>query len=604
MSSAEARPQLSFSPEVLAALVAMGDEINASLDLDEVLEKAAAHIKRLIDYEIFAVLLLDERTNELYFRFDIGHRDEVVKNWRIPLSKGLTGAAAAFKQPIRVDDVSRDPRYINALDSVRSELAVPLLFQGKCIGVLDIQSNLPAFFSAEHQNILSLLASRLAIAIENARLFEHTREQTASLLLLHEVAREASSILDVKLLLRRAAELTKRVMDYHIFSIFLYDERTDTFQHRMKIKFGVEVEEKAPIAGGTGIVGACAALRQPVVVPDVSRDPRYIVGNPESRSELAVPMIHQDRVIGVLDLESPQLAYFSPEHVRALSILAAHLAVSLENARLYEQVARDEARMEQELQAARRIQATLLPRAPAEDYGLEIAARYTSARELGGDLYDFLRYDPQQLGVALGDVSGKGTAAALYGAVAIGILRSLSPQKLCPGEMLRRLNDLICQNRIEGRFMTLCYATWNKRYRTLRVASAGQSQPLMWRRSACEKLDLSGIPLGIYPGQEYDEWSTKLQPEDILVLYSDGLSETTNTDGEQFGFDRLRELLCRHSSLAAEALADRILTEVEHFCEACPAADDRALVILKVKPAPDTPAGPAPDASAASGTEG
>ena len=205
MSSAEARPQLSFSPEVLAALVAMGDEINASLDLDEVLEKAAAHIKRLIDYEIFAVLLLDERTNELYFRFDIGHRDEVVKNWRIPLSKGLTGAAAAFKQPIRVDDVSRDPRYINALDSVRSELAVPLLFQGKCIGVLDIQSNLPAFFSAEHQNILSLLASRLAIAIENARLFEHTREQTASLLLLHEVAREASSILDVKLLLRRAA---------------------------------------------------------------------------------------------------------------------------------------------------------------------------------------------------------------------------------------------------------------------------------------------------------------------------------------------------------------------------------------------------------------
>src|SRR3989441_6774731 len=127
------------------------------------------------------------------------------------------------------------------------------------------------------------------------------------------------------------------------------------------------------------------------------------------------------------------------------------------------------------------MQGALLRPVPAEDYGLDIAARVLSAREVCGDLYDFLRYGPQQLGVTLGDVSGKGSAAALYGAVAIGILRSLAPQKLQPAEMLRQMNKLICERRIEGRFMTLCFATWQNGRRKLRIANAGQSQPLLWK---------------------------------------------------------------------------------------------------------------------------
>src|SRR5262249_25027145 len=153
-----------------------------------------------------------------------------------------------------------------------------------------------------------------------------------------------------------------------------------------------------------------------------------------------------------------------------------NFAVSLENARLYEQVARDEARLDRDLQAAKRIQGALLRSVPSEDYGLDMAARYMSARELGGDLYEFFRYGPHEFGVALGDVSGKGTAAALYGAVAIGIMRSLAPQKLQPAEMLRQMNEIVGERRIEGRFMTACFATWQKNRSKLRVANAGQSQ--------------------------------------------------------------------------------------------------------------------------------
>src|SRR5262249_37184305 len=304
--------------------------------------------------------------------------------------------------------------------------------------------------------------------------------------------------------------------------------------------------------------------------------------NPETRSELALPMQHKGKIIGVLDLESPQLNAFREEHVQTLSILAANLAVSLENARLYEQVARDEARLERDLQAAKRIQGALLRPMPAEDYGLDMAARYVSAREVCGDLYEFLRYSPQQLGVALGDVSGKGTAAALYGAVSIGIMRSLAPQKLQPAEMLRQMNQLVGERRIEGRFLTACFATWQKGRRKLRVANAGQSQPLLYKDGRCGKIELNGFPMGIFEEVSYDEWAVTLEPGDILVFHSDGIAETANSEGQFFGTERLRKLVEDHHALNASELADRVLREVEWFAQGAPLADDRTVVVQKV----------------------
>src|SRR5271169_145762 len=375
------------SAEVLNTLAEIGEEVNASLDLDEVLARTAALIKRHIDYEIFGVLMLEGDGAYLKHRFSIGYPRELADNLRIPLGQGITGTAAATGHSVRVSDVSKDPRYINAIDSVRSELAVPLMLQGKCVGVLDIQSRHLDYFTREQQSIMTLLASRLAVAIDNARLFQRVRAQAETLLLLNEVGRETSSILDVEELLRRAAEQIKRVIDYQILSIMLYDEAQKVFRHRVDVKHGQRVQSKMRVAASEGIVGAAALTREAVVVPDVTVDPRYLMVNPETRSELAIPMMHKGKVIGVLDLESPQLNYFTEDHVQTLSILGANLAVSLENARLYEQVARDEARLERDLQAAKRIQGALLRPVPTEDYGLDIAARYLSAREVCGDRY-------------------------------------------------------------------------------------------------------------------------------------------------------------------------------------------------------------------------
>ena len=583
---AEVAPETIDTPlpaEVLATLTEIGESVNSSLDLDEVLARTAALIKRHIDYDIFGVLMVEGGGAYLKHYFSIGYPRELVDNLRVPIGQGITGTAAATGHSVRVSDTSKDDRYIAAIENVRSELAVPLILQGKCIGVLDIQSRHPDYFTPDQQNILTLLASRLAVAIENARLYQKERTQAETLLLLNEVGRETSSILDVEELLRRAAEQIKRVIDYQILSLMLYDEKQKVFRHRIDVKHGQHVQGKLRVAVSEGIVGAAATLKAPVRVPDVSADPRYLMVNPETRSELAIPMIHKGQVIGVLDLESPQLNYFTEDHVQTLSILAANLAVSLENARLYEKLARDEARLERDLQAAKRIQGALLQPVPTEDYGLDMAARYLSAREVCGDLYEFLRYGPQQLGIALGDVSGKGTAAALYGAVAIGIMRSLAPQKLQPADILKQMNQIIGERRIEGRFMTACFATWQKVKRKLRVANAGQSQPLLYKDGHCEKIELTGFPLGIFEEVNYDEWNGVLEPSDILVFHSDGIAESTNPEGQFFGTERLRKLIEQHHELQATELADLILREVDWFTQNAPLADDRTLVIAKVR---------------------
>jgi len=573
----------SVSPEVLATLVEISEEVNSSLDLEQVLEKAAALVRRQVAYEIFAVLLLDEPAQELYFRFAIGYSRDVVDTWRIPVGRGITGTAALTRQSVLVGDVRKDPRYLPAVESARSELAVPLVVKGRAIGVLDIQSRELDAFTREQQQLLALVAGRLAGAIENAQLYESARHRAETLRVLNEVGREASSILNVEELLRSAADLMKRVIDYQMASIMVYDAKENRFTHAVDVRYGRSEQSKMSLGPADGIVGAVVSLGRPVRVADVSTDPRYILCNPEARSELAVPMIYKGRVVGVIDLESPVKNYFTEEHEQTVSILAGSLAVAIENARLYQQVSRDEARKDDELQAARSMQGALLPRVPAEDYGLEIAARYVPALEMGGDMYDFLRYGPQQLAISIGDVSGKGSAAAFFGATTVGMLRSLAPQKLAPAEMLRQLNQFIVDLRVEARFTTLCYMTWQKGRQKLRIANAGHWQPLLWKDGRCEKIPVEGLPLGIEANATYDERGYHLGPGDLLICYSDGITERTNPAGDFYGADRLAKLVAENHTMSASELATRIFDDAEGFAQGVPPADDGTLVVLRVK---------------------
>src|SRR5580704_9574880 len=360
--------------ELLDFLLEVARVTSETLDLDKLLENVAAIVKTVVSYDLFAILLYNEAAQGLRIRYSIGHRDEVVRSLVIPLNEGVTGTAAATRLPVIVDDVTQDPRYLNALDAVRSELAVPMTARGKLVGVLDVQSTRVKAYGEQDQSMLSLIGSRVASSIENARLYRRVDRQNRTLRTLAHLSREFSAILDVDELLTKIAAATRALIPYDAFSVFLMDTERSILSNRFSVRYDQRVKiDNIPL--GKGITGAAAESRQPVRVLDTGADPRYIASHPGIRSELAVPLIVHDRIVGVLDVESERIAFFTEDHQRTLSLLAQQIASSVENARLYEEVAQREQRMDQDLKAARKLQRILLPREDPNLKGLTGAIR-------------------------------------------------------------------------------------------------------------------------------------------------------------------------------------------------------------------------------------
>ncbi len=568
--------------EMLAVMVDIGRKINAILSLDELLEKIAELTKQFIDYQIFAILLVAENTEELYFRFAIGY-PEIVRGKTIKFGDGLVGSAAARREPILVADVSKDPRYINVVEEVKSELVIPLISRNRVVGVLDIESPQLDYFKSHHQRALSLVASQLAVAIDNANLYENLIAKTEMLETLHVIGKELSSILDLEQLLKKVAELLRRVFHYHIFSIMLVDEEEQTLRSYLSVKYNRDATERSKIPLGKGLVGSAVTKKRPLLINDVTKDPRYIQTVPETRSEMVLPLIYKDKAIGVFDLQSPFLNYFTPFHEQALMTLASHVAVAIENARLYERVVAAEARLDLELKFAREIQYSLIPDKFPEVPGIQFWAEFRPARILGGDIYDFFMYDDDVVAMAIGDVSGKGAPAALYAAMASGILRTRATRKYSPAEMLRLLNSSLRQRAIEGRFMTLCYATYDAKSGILRFSNSGAPPPILCQAGKAEVLSVEGFPLGMFDQAEYQEHEVKIGPGDSVIFYTDGLAEARDVRGEEFGFERLKAVAEKNSQLEAKRLIERILAEIEIFSLDKTTYDDQTVLVMKAE---------------------
>jgi len=569
--------------ELLTLLLEVSEQITSTLDLEVLMVRIAELVKRVIDYKAFAILLLNEKTQELRIRSSVGHPEERVQTLRIKVGEGIVGRAALERRSILVNNVQSDPSYIESLPEIRSELAIPLILKNRVIGVIDLEADAPDFFTEQHVNLLELLAGRMAMAIENARLYRRSVRQARTLQLLNEISRELSSVLVLGELLRKIGTLTKRLVDYHRFSIMLADEQAKTFNSVLSLRQDESLPDKTTVRFGQGIVGAAASSLQPVVVPDVSKDPRYIRINPETKSEMAVPLVYRGRVIGVVDLESSNLNYFTEDHVRIFSTLAPQIAIAIENARLYERAVRSESRLERDLKRAQEIQMLLMPGTSPNIPGLEVDLRFQPARQLGGDLYDFLKYGKDRHVLAVGDVSGKGAPAALYGALAGGILRSLAPLRLPVPEMLRRLNATLLERRVEGHFITLVYAVWDPKTKEMHLANAGMPLPLLVRSGRCRPVQAEGIPLGLLEHTEYQQISLQLKKGDLLAFFSDGLGEAMNPELQEFGVRHVAHILREHADRPLREIIDVLFGEIARFEAGLPQRDDQTLVLVRVR---------------------
>jgi len=566
--------------ELLDFLLEVSSATALTLDLDQLMANVAEIVKKVLPYDLFAILLYQERRQDLRIRYGVGHRDEVIRNLSIALGEGVTGTAAARREPVLVGDVRNDPRYLNTIDAVRTELAVPMTARGKLVGVIDLQSTRVNAYTEYDRALLRLIAARVSIAIDNARLYRRADRQYRTLKTLAHISREFSSILDLNELLTKIASTMRELISYDAFSILLVDHHAKALRHLFSIRYDERVNiDNVPL--GKGITGAAAESREVVRVHDTNKDPRYIASHPDIRSEVAVPLILQDRLIGVMDLESNRIGHFTDDHVRTLGLLGPQVASSVENARLYQELATRERRMEEDLQAARELQRVLLPDAAPEIEGLEATVRLRPAREISGDIYDVFEHQNGQTFIAFGDVSGKGAAAALYGSLVSGLLRTISPRRKRPAELLKALNEVLIERKVEARYVTLCVLLWDPATHEIIMANAGAIPPMICRNGEIVKLRVEGVPLGLLDAREYEEVTFQAEFGDLIVLYSDGITDHLNAAGTEYGRGRLAQVVRGHWQKDSAEVTNMIFAELDKFSTT--AFDDQTVFVMKVQ---------------------
>src|SRR3954467_8192421 len=573
--------------ETLTTLIDLGRQGAAGLDFEELVAQIPKLISRLIEFDAFAVYLLDERRGELRVAYSVGY-PESSQPMRLKPGQGLVGAAVASQMPLLVNDVAGDSRYVSLVPGTASELVVPLQHKKRPIGALNILSHNKDQFAAADVELLRQFAAHAAVSIVNAQLFERVRMEADAFETLAEIGRDVASVLDLDELFSRIAGAMRRVIDYRTFGLWLVNEDRAELEIKIAVQYGEKVVVPR-VAVGEGLVGYAALHKEPVLVADVSQDARYINVVPDVKSELAIPMLLKDRCIGVLDLESPELDAFTKRDVEILTLLASQAAVAIENARLYETVRANEVRLEKEVHFAQRVQAALLPVGlPKRMKGVDVAASFAPARELGGDFHDLLSPEPNTLAVALGDVSGKGVPAALYSVFAAELIRGRTfrrrflPDRSGPASVLSSVNTILHQRQLEEYYCTLCYAIFDLKRRNVTLANSGLPYPVRASAEGVSQIELPGVPLGAFQGSTYDEISMALHAGDLFVFCSDGVYEAMNYNSEEFGAARLIETIERSRDAAPRAVVDAIFEAVETFRDGFAPNDDMTAVAVKI----------------------
>jgi serine phosphatase RsbU (regulator of sigma subunit)/ubiquinone/menaquinone biosynthesis C-methylase UbiE len=423
---------------------------------------------------------------------------------------------------------------------------------------------------------------------DTARAPARTLDKLTATRFLADSARDLNSSLQLDDVYQRIAERVHDLVDCHLFCVLLWSEQAQLLEFNYSTCFGVHLPQEGGFRLGQGLCGTAALQRAPIRVDNVLKDDRYVRHRHpevEIRSELVVPLIVGERVIGVVDLESTEFGAFSAETEELMLALSRHIAIAVDNAQLYEKVLADDQRKESELATARAIQRELLPARPPQIPGVDIGLIYAPARALAGDFYDLLPLEDGRLAFAVGDVAGKSTPAALYGSFAVGILRGQALRQIHePERMLERMNEDLCRVDIDQRFVAMVYGVLEPRSKRLSLSNAGFPFPYLVRGKKLSSLHLPGFPLGLFPGTTYTSATETLQSGDTIVFCSDGFMDCENGSGEAFGEARLIRFIESCAELSAQEIAAALTRVTDEFSGSeFDHTDDRTAVILRIE---------------------
>ena len=401
-------------------------------------------------------------------------------------------------------------------------------------------------------------------------------DQVEHLLKLQKWAQKITSILDLDQLIDKVVHEIASSFGCLEANIYLHDEpRAELILAGV---CGCTCHEKGQTlkVAKDGMVGHVAATGKMRYAPDVRRDPYYIACGESTLSEVAIPLVVDNRLVGVFTASHPELNAFPPEQLRLLQALCSHVAVAVQNARLFQRERQERERMSREAHEARVIQQALLPKSSPYVPGFSISGLSIPAGAVGGDWYDFIPLSDSKWGLVLADVSGKGTAAALLMSATRGMLRSLAEAGCGPGEVLARLNDLMVQDFPSGKFVTMVYAVLDPASRKLTFANAGHLRPLLVINNGGRFLDTDrGMPLGLAAGG-FSEVEIDLSPGSRLVFYSDGITEAAEASEEEYGPVRLENHV-----VGTNASPESILEDVRSFVNGVGLQDDATVIFIK-----------------------
>jgi sigma-B regulation protein RsbU (phosphoserine phosphatase) len=332
---------------------------------------------------------------------------------------------------------------------------------------------------------------------------------------------------------------------------------------------------------GEGIIGHVALKGDPVISPDVRNDPRYVNAREETRSEMVAPIISNDEVIGVFDLESDKLNAYDSDDLQVLLLLASQVAIIIEKVMLHEQLI-EKKRLEGQLEVARQVQLELLPASDPKLEGFDICAWNFSTEEVSGDYYDWVSIYEDQIGLVIADVSGKGVPAALLMAFLRASLRAAIHIGYAPHISMAKVNYLLWESIERNQFVTAFYGVLDASNKTLAYTNAGHNPPLVMNADGTANfIERGGLPLGMFRNTRYYEYYQSIEPGQTLVLYTDGVTEATGIKDEEYGRDRLEEAVRANRHLSAKELIAAIQQDVLAWTDGRGASDDMTFFIVK-----------------------
>jgi phosphoserine phosphatase RsbU/P len=536
----------------------------------------------------FSLWVLDPRT-ELLYPWTLGNTPVVGRRPRLQPGQGLAGQACAEEAP-RFHAELPEALYAplewggRPRAQLRGILTVPLRYGNEPLGVVVLRQGDAEAPMPEEIGFYGELGAQLSIAVGNARVYADAMREKVQNQLLLELGTRISASLDTEKLLEQILDLVFQVVRYDAAGIYLVDKKTQWITRQTIRGYDPSRDEAVRLKVGSGLIGWVAKTGQGVVVPDVRADPRYVNAREDTRSEMVAPIRIGSEVIGAFNLESDEPDAYEVEDMELLMAFAGQAAVAIERTRLHEEVL-EKRRLDEEVMIGQRIQRSFLPSRNPEVRLFDIAGANYSSERVGGDYYDFIRIAEEQLGIVIGDVSGKGIAAALIMAAFRASLLAEIRNNYAMRTTMSKVNRLLWESIEADRFVTAVFGVLDTAARRLTYVNAGHNPALLYRAATgqFDTLESTGPLLGTFETATFKERVVEIRPGDVLVMYTDGVTEAMSTSNELFGEERLRQEIVQRKDDPAAKIVRGIYEAVQAY-QAGEQEDDVTIVVVRGLP--------------------